>query len=360
MTTAMKPPPSRLNRTSEWRKRLRKSRTPWLYIAPAGILMAIITFMPQIFQMWMAFTDFTIQNLRFNPLVPESYEYVPEYATYAGEFLGVDVSEIDGIGNFVRILKSELPIQDYNFARILTFNVVWTVTNVVLHVSIGILIAMALNTKNLFGRKIYRALFVVPYAVPGIITATVWANMFQDRFGAVNQFIDLFNQSFGTTIPDTTRWLAQVDNEGILAVLPMSYFAALMANVWLGWPFMTIVATGALQSIPNYLYESAEIDGATKWQQFWKITLPMLRPAMVPAVMLGTIWTFNQFNVIYFLTNGGPKGRTEILVTQAFKLVFTNRLYGIAAAFSIVVFFVLLIFTLIQSRITRATEAYDA
>jgi arabinogalactan oligomer/maltooligosaccharide transport system permease protein len=85
----------------------------------------------------------------------------------------------------------------------------------------------------------------------------------------------------------------------------------------------------------------------------------MIRPAMVPAIMLGTIWTFNNFNVIYFISEGDPFGRTEILVTQAFKLVFEQRLYGVAAAFGIVVFLILLLLTLLQNRVTRATEAYD-
>jgi arabinogalactan oligomer/maltooligosaccharide transport system permease protein len=122
---------------------------------------------------------------------------------------------------------------------------------------------------------------------------------------------------------------------------------------------MTVVATGALQSIPSELYEAADIDGASGWQKFWRVTVPLIRPAMVPAIMLGTIWTFNNFNVIYFVTEGGPFGRTEILVTQAFKLVYEQRLYGVASAFSIVVFFVLLLLTLINNRVTRATEAYD-
>ncbi len=103
-----------------------------------------------------------------------------------------------------------------------------------------------------------------------------------------------------------------------------------------------------------------QIDGASGWHRLRNITLPLIRPAMVPAIMLGTIWTFNAFSVIYFISLGGPFGRTEILVTQAFKLVYNNRLYGVAAAFSIVVFFVLLVITLFQNRVTHATEPYYA
>jgi arabinogalactan oligomer/maltooligosaccharide transport system permease protein len=164
----------------------------------------------------------------------------------------------------------------------------------------------------------------------------------------------------GTGFPANTRWLEVSHPSGLLNFLPVAFFALLATNVWLGWPFMTVVATGALQSIPSELYEAADIDGANGWQKFWSVTVPLIRPAMVPAIMLGTIWTFNQFNVIYFISEGGPFGRTEILVTQAFKLVYEQRLYGVAAAFSIVVFFVLLIITLINNRVTRATEAYNA
>lgn len=133
----------------------------------------------------------------------------------------------------------------------------------------------------------------------------------------------------------------------------------LIANIWLGWPFMTIVATGALQSIPKELYEAASIDGATGWQQTRNITLPLLRPAMVPAAMVGMVTTFNLFHVIYFMSAGGPLGRTEILVTQAFRLINEQRLYGLAAAFCVLIFFILVPIFLITNRISKATESYD-
>ena len=104
-------------------------------------------------------------------------------------------------------------------------------------------------------------------------------------------------------------------------LFPLSFYAVFVANVWLGWPFMMTVATGALQSISKDLYEAASIDGASGWQAFWNITAPLLRPAMVPAIMIGIMMTFNQFNIIYFVTGGGPLHQTEILVTQAYRFV---------------------------------------
>lgn len=376
------------------RKRFSESVRAWAYILPAGLLMLVITMFPQAYQGWMAFTDYRLQNLRFNIFNPETWEqFAPEIVWFE---------------NFQRVLTSNLPIENYDFIRLLKFNVAWTVSNVFFHVLLGIAIALVLNSKNLIGRRFYRAVFVLPWAIPGLIIAFTWRNMFDRRFGAINQLIGRFNDAFGTAFPTDNRWLDATEppmggNLGLLLALivlvplfawginsllkskipfwlkllplpviawafvelmkmyttsPMAFWAVLITNIWLGWPFMTVIATGALQSIPEELYEAARMDGATGWQQLVNITLPLLRPAMIPAVMVGTIWTFNNFNVIFFISQGGPFGRTELLVTQAYKLVFAQRLYGIAAAFSIVVFVVLLVITLLQNRVTRATEAY--
>ncbi len=340
--------PEKPSRWTSFKHELRNSRTPWLYIAPAGLLMLVISFFPQLFQAWMSFTDFRIQNLRFNLFNSATWEqFAPDWV---------------GMQNYIRILNSTLTIENYNFIRLLAFNIVWTFINVFFHVTLGVLIAMALNYKDLIGRRVYRALFILPWAIPGYITALTWKNMYDERFGAINLLIARINEILGTSLPTNTRWIASTDPPigGPFAWLPLAFYALLLANVWLGWPFMTVVATGALQSIPEEMYEAASIDGASGWQKFWKVTVPLIRPAMIPAIMLGTIWTFNSFNVIYFISKGDPFGRTEILVTQAFKLVYEQRLYGVAAAFSIVVFLILFVITLINNRLTRATEAYSA
>jgi arabinogalactan oligomer/maltooligosaccharide transport system permease protein len=340
------PPQVQPGRWAELRKRLRESRTAWLYILPAGVAMLLVTLFPYIYQVWMSFFDYRIRNLRFNLL--DSATWVK----YAPPFVGLD--------NYIKILNSQLAIENYDFQRLLAFNVAWTVSNVFFHVALGVAIALALNAKDLIGRRLYRSLFILPWAMPGYVVALTWRNMYDDRFGAINQLLAVINRTFGTSFPTTTRWfvVTQPPIGGLLSFLPLAFYCVLLANVWLGWPFMSVVATGALQCIPPELYEAASIDGATGWQKLRKITLPLIRPAMVPAIMLGTIWTFNQFNVIFFISRGDPFGRTEILITQAYKLVAEQRLYGVAAAFSIIVFLILFGFTMLQNRLTRATEAY--
>ncbi len=317
-----------------FKSRYPNARLAYLYILPAFIIMAFITFYPLLFQFWLSITDFSLKNLKLmNP------DYV-------------------GLDNFVNVLVRGLPVTNYDFLRILVFNLFWTFINVFLHVAIGILIAVALNIEGLPGKRIYRSLFVIPWALPSLVSGMIWANMWHDKFGAIN----LLLKQLG--LHGDIRWLLDtnpiVNLPQIGLVLPLSFIAVLIANVWLGWPFMMVIATGALQSIPKELYEAAEVDGATNWQQFWRITLPLIRPAMVPAIMIGIMMTFNQFNIIYFVTGGGPIGLTEILVTQGFKLVNPQGWYGVASAFNIIVFIILAIITLITNRISRATEPYYA
>jgi len=146
---------------------------------------------------------------------------------------------------------------------------------------------------------------------------------------------------------------------------PISWFARfgtaftanVATNVWLGFPFMMVVALGALESIPRELYEAASVDGASAWQRFRHITLPHLRPALGPAVALGSIWTFNMFNVIFLVSAGKPGGSTNILVTDAYRWAFERgERYGMAAAYATIIFLVLLLWTVFGTRIVRSKD----
>jgi arabinogalactan oligomer/maltooligosaccharide transport system permease protein len=319
----------------------RKTITPYLYLIPAFLVMSVITFYPLIYQLIISFTDFQTKDL-LRGLASENLNQV-------------------GLQNYIDILTGGLPVQNFDFFRVLTYNLWWAITNVAVHVPAGIVIAVLLNTPGLWFKRIYRSLYILPIVVPPLVVATVWRNIFDEQYGAMNQFLTSAGMLFGQMDPVRIRWLEDF-TPPIPWLLPngaltLAYYAMMIANFWLGWPFMTLVATGALQSIPKDLYEAASIDGASGYQQFRNITVPLLRPAMIPAAIYGFTLSFNLFNFVYFMTAGGPARSTEILVTFAYDLVRNLRLYGAAAAFAVIIFIVALIIFLITTRLTRATES---
>lgn len=222
---------------------------------------------------------------------------------------------------------------------------VWTFVNVFFHVTIGILLAVLLN-QTLPARPLFRMLLIIPWAVPQYITALSWRSFFHQEYGPINLAIERFFHM------SPIQWLTR----------PVEAFSAcILTNVWLGFPFMMIVALGGLQSIPNTLYEAAKVDGANAWQRFRIITLPLLIPVMAPAAILGAVWTFNNLNVIWLVSNGGePADQTHILVSYVYKAVFNQYRYGYGAALSFIIFIflsLLIVWTSSRSRIEKG--AYE-
>lgn len=255
----------------------------------------------------------------------------------AGEYTFV------GAANFTDILAS----RGYRFDEPLSFyftlavTLLWTAANVVLHVSIGLFLAILLKEPLLKLRAVYRVLLIVPWAIPNYITAMMWKGMFHRQYGAMNAILTALGVE---PVSWFTHW-------------GTSFAANVITNTWLGFPFMMVVSLGALQSIPADLYEAAEVDGASKWTQFRRITLPLLKPALLPAVILGSVWTFNMFNIIYLVSGGEPGGATDILVSEAFRWAFQrNEQYGFAAAYSVLIFCVLFAW----SRLTNRLAGEDA
>ena len=316
----------------------RVSRTAYLYLVPAFLVMGIITLYPLLYQVWMSFTDYGVQNLRETAPPPN--------------WLGLD--------NYVNVIASQLAIPNFHFLRIVLYNLSWAFSNVIIHVVLGVAIAVVLNTRGLWLRRFYRAMYILPVVIPPIIVATVWRNMYDPKDGAMNLMLAGVGQLFRIP-PDFFQidWLRQVEDPIGFIPLPLAFYAMLVTNTWLGWPLNSVVATGALQSIPNELYEAAEIDGASSWQKFRNITVAYLRPAMLPYAIYGFVITFNLFHLSYFMSQGGPFGRTEQLVTQAYRLVNEQQLYGVGAAFCVIMFFILLAITLVTNRLTKATATYN-
>ncbi len=242
-----------------------------------------------------------------------------------------------GIAQFVSVFREQL------FWSILLKTVIWTGANIFFHVTIGVFLAVVLHQNFIRGRAIWRVLLILPWALPQYITALTWRGMFNYEFGAVNLLIVKYLH-----LPPV-QWLTS-PFEAFLAVI--------IANVWLGFPFMMVIALGGLQSIPDDLYEAAKVDGASKWFQFWNITAPLLRPVMIPAITLGIVWTFNNINVVWLVSNGGePADSTHILVSYVYKAAFNFYRFGWAAALSVVIFAILFTFSQVFLKRTRAAEA---
>jgi len=188
-----------------------------------------------------------------------------------------------------------------------------------------------LINRTLPAKRTLRTLLIIPWALPQYIAALTWRGMFNQEYGSINLILNkFFNMS-------PIQWLSQ----------PVEAFSAcIITNIWLGFPFMMVVALGGLQSIPKEMYEASQVDGASRWQQLKNITLPMIKPVMIPAVILGTIWTFNNINVVWLVSNGGePSDLTHILVSYVYKAAFNLYRYGYAAALSMIIFLILSIFT---------------
>jgi len=248
-----------------------------------------------------------------------------------------------GLANFKRILSGDgHALSDpLNFWFILGVTLAWTFVNVILHVLFGTLFALILRQPWLKARGLWRVLLIVPWAVPNYITALIWKGMFAGEYGAVNSILS------GLGL-DRVSWFSS---------WATAFSANVATNTWLGFPFMMVVALGALESIPKELEEAAEVDGASSWQRFKEITLPHLKPALGPAIVLGSIWTFNMFNVIALVSGGKPGGSTDILVTDAYRWAFERgEQYGMAAALGTIIFLLLLGWTLIGRGLTKGDE----
>ena len=294
---------------NSWNEVLSRSRVlAYLYTGPALLVMAVVVLYPFLYNVVISFSNLNLTHFHNWRLT--------------------------GLRNYLEVL-SESSFWYFFFKTLL-----WTVLNLVFHVGIGVFLAVILN-HNLRGRSVFRTLLILPWAVPQYITALTWRGMFNAEYGAVNLILDRY---LGFQIPWlSTEWGA--------------FTTCLITNIWLGFPFMMIIALAGLQSIPGELYEAADMDGASGWQKFRHITVPLLKPVMTPAVILGVIWTFNNFNVVWLVSNGGePSDTNHILVSWVYKAAFTYFRMGYAAAFSMIIFAILLMFSWRTIRHTRVLE----
>lgn len=286
------------------------AKSAHVYIAPAMLALAVLTFYPVLYGFWLSFTDADATRLGDQSFV--------------------------GLVNFIEVFTAS------GFLRVTLFTLVWTVVNVTAHIGLGLFLAMVLQYGNIRGKTVYRTVLLLPWAIPSYISVLVWKGMFQPE-GLVNGLL-------GTDL----NFLGDPTGAQIVVIF---------VNIWLGVPFMMMSLSGALQALPKEMYEAAKLDGVSTWDTFRHLTLPNLKSALVPLSLLGFIWTFNMFNVIYLLTDGGPDlyfgepGQTDILITYVYDVAFRDGAYGVAAAWSVVIFLMLLVFSWSYMKRTNATEA---
>ncbi|WP_449385048.1 ABC transporter permease subunit [Cellulomonas soli] len=236
------------------------------------------------------------------------------------------------------------------FVKILVWTFAFAVISVASTFLLGLFLAMVFNDPRLRGRKVYRTLLILPYAIPGFLAALVWAGLLNRSYGFVNQV--LFNGAAIGWLTDP--WLAKLSVIGV--------------NLWLGFPYMFLICTGALQSLPTDVLEAAKIDGAGKLRTWRSVTLPLLLVSTAPLLISSFAFNFNNFTLIYMLTKGGPRfpdasvplGHTDILISMVYAVSGLDgtapKNYGLASALSIVIFVIVATISALAFRRTRSLE----
>ncbi len=283
-------------------------------VAPAFLILFAVVLYPFVYNVVISFSNMNLRHIK-------DWSFV-------------------GLTQYLKVFTE--PTQP-DFYVVFLKTIIWTVVNLTFHVVVGVFLALLLNQKDVRGKPLFRTLLILPWAIPQYIVALTWRGMFNYEYGSLNLIITKY-----LNLP-AVEWLKSPTE---------AFIACILTNVWLGFPFMMVIALGALQSIPHELYEAADIDGASWYHKLTKITIPLIRPVMIPAITLGTVWTFNNLNIVWLVSNAGePSDQTHILVSFVYKAAFNLYRYGYAAALSMVIFVLLLMFSLFFMKTTKATEA---
>jgi ABC-type sugar transport system permease subunit len=289
----------------------RRGRLGYLFILPASLVLAVVVIYPLVSLVW-------ISLHRVEPLRGEAQPFI-------------------GLDNYGRLLR------DGELLGSLGQTLVWTAGSVVLQFTLGLVAAVILN-ESFRGRGIARALLLLPWAMPAIAGAFAWKWLYHAQYGLLNEVL--------TGIGIVGRGVNWLGDPGTAMA------AAIVTNTWRGFPFMMLMLLAAMQAIPRELYEASAVDGASFGRQLRHVTLPLVRPVVFVVTLLAGIWTFNNFTYIYVLTGGGPAGRTEILITYVYRNGFEYFRFGYAAALSIVLFGLVVVFSGLYVRLMARRGAF--
>lgn len=279
---------------------------PYIVLSPIALLMLLIVVMPIIFSVLTAFTNYNINHLPPSSLV----SWV-------------------GFQNFIKI--ASVPIWTQTFLAVLGWTVVWAFCATFSTYFLGMFQALILNSKYVKHKSFFRSIYILPWAIPAMISLLMFRNLLNGQFGPLNQF--LIDSGLSTTrIPFLT--------DPVLAKVSL-----LLVNLWLGFPSFMVMLQGVLSNQDPTLCEAARIDGANPFQIFCNIKFPLLMKATAPLIVMSFAFNFNSFGSIYFLTDGGPSnpafqfaGDTDILISWIYKLTLNQKMYNMAAVMNILIF----------------------
>lgn len=292
--------------------KLRKNLPGYFLMAPAVIAVLALSVYPLFRGIYLSF-------LNYNLVRPND----PAFNTLAG------------LQNYINIFKDKV------FLQSIGNTVKWTVVNLVVQLVAAMLLALALNQK-LKGRSVYRTLILVPWAVPHAIAAMTFTFLYNANVGIIN----ILAVKLGM-ITESVSWLGNVGS---------AFWCVILTAIWKGIPFQMIFILAALQGISGDVYESAEIDGASRWQCFWKITLPIIKEPLAISTILNLIGIVSCFNTIWLMTKGGPLYSTEIVYTYAYRRAFIDHNFGTAAAASVVLFVFMAVFSGVYLKMVSEKE----
>jgi maltose/maltodextrin transport system permease protein len=293
-------------------------------------------------RLWALNSDGSLTNKKDGTVIRPDFN-LGFFVNDKGEKIGVGFRTFTGLDNYIQILTD--PRIQGPFLRIFVWTVTFSALSVTLTFAVGMLLAVILQQEDFAFRRVYRTLLILPYAVPAILSILILKGTFNQDFGAANQIL---RAVFGFAPEwETNPWAART--------------MVLLVNIWLGYPYMMLICMGMLQSIPTAIYEASAIDGSNRIVDFFRLTLPLVLAPMVPILISSFAFNFNNFNLVYLLTGGGPRmvgggiaGETDLLVNYTFNIAFrdTGTNYGLASAIATVLFFIVGSLSWINVKIT--------
>lgn len=244
----------------------------------------------------------------------------------------------DTVGTPVGLDNYRALFQDENFSNSIVISIKYILVTVPARFLLGLLSALLLNA-SFRGRAIARALLIIPWAVPEVVTCLVWILMYDKDFGIINSLL----RNIGLI----------TENIGYLQSTEAALDAAMVVNIWKGFPFVGVMLLAGMQSIPGDLYEASRVDGSSAWHRFRYITWPLLRPVSMVVFLLLVIWTIRDFGIVYVLAKGGPSRATEVLPIYLYNYAFTSMDFGIASAAGMLMLAVALVFTAVYIHMLK-------